>query len=589
MKYIRCFASPILIATALSGVTVFSAHASCENTSPSSRLNPTELSDHGKCWLKKHRPEEQSGLAGDLFFVQTPNGDYFSLPVKTLANMPEDAAIDLVSKGVVGMIKEDVQEIGKVAAASQELQDLRIKINRKQERLKVLRQQSSDLQEKRESLEAERDALEAVLTNENAAQTPQPVIPNDAEINDPTSPSVLESTLLATEIDAPIVLSEELPEQANLSIETLEGSATETADQAEKDNAAAKARDLAARDALPANEDELKTEEIETLEQSLGDKDGVIALLRDRQDELLTMMSESKKQLNAEIDKLNQDVKDLKKELAGVRAERKKLIEGLVEKDLTFTSSAYKSDDEIRRENGLPSKDYFEARRNQNLNSAGVSVFGITTQETPTTTVAVTTKATVLETPVYASRAAFTDVFTATPIDEENSNDAVKMRLRDCDCELVDREAAKALSGMDADDFLDGEFENAVLITNPDLSSLDDDEASQKPTSVLTAAMGFKKNSEGEYDIENLVPANENSNKVKLKSDHGIDLIFKNEKEAKTFFAAVEASVEESVATAVSKAREAYKQGYRDGYQAGYAQGFVDGYRQAESDYGIGQ
>ena len=589
MNYKKGLVSPILIATALSGVTVFSAHASCENTSPSSRLNPTELSDHGKCWLKKHRPEEQSGLAGDLFFVQTPNGDYFSLPVKTLANMPEDAAIDLVSKGVVGMIKEDVQEIGKVAAASQELQDLRIKINRKQERLKVLRQQSSDLQEKRESLEAERDALEAVLTNENAAQTPQPVIPNDAEINDPTSPSVLESTLLATEIDAPIVLSEELPEQANLSIETLEGSATETADQAEKDNAAAKARDLAARDALPANEDELKTEEIETLEQSLGDKDGVIALLRDRQDELLTMMSESKKQLNAEIDKLNQDVKDLKKELAGVRAERKKLIEGLVEKDLTFTSSAYKSDDEIRRENGLPSKDYFEARRNQNLNSAGVSVFGITTQETPTTTVAVTTKATVLETPVYASRAAFTDVFTATPIDEENSNDAVKMRLRDCDCELVDREAAKALSGMDADDFLDGEFENAVLITNPDLSSLDDDEASQKPTSVLTAAMGFKKNSEGEYDIENLVPANENSNKVKLKSDHGIDPIFKNETEAKSFFAKVEASVEESVATAVSKAREAYKQGYRDGYQAGYAQGFVDGYRQAESDYGIGQ
>ena len=582
MNYKKSLVPPILIATALSGVTVFSAHASCENTSPSSRLNPTELSDHGKCWLKKHRPEEQSGLAGELFFVQAPNGDYFSMPVKTLAQMPEEKAIDLVSKGVVGMIKEDVQEIGKVAAASQELEDLRIKINRKQERLKVLRQQSSDLQEKRDSLQAERDALTAIVTNENVAQTPQLVTPNDAEIDDPTSPSIFELPL----IDAPIVLSEELPEQANLSIETLGDSATERADQAEEDSAAAKERQIAALDALSSNEDALKSEQIEALERSLGDKEGVIALLRDRQDELLNMMSETKAQLNAEIDKLNQDVKDLKKKLAGVRKEQKKLIEGLVESDLTFTSSVHKSDDEIRRGKGLPSKDYFEARRNKNYESVGENLFDITTQETITTEVAV------LETPAYASEA-ITDVVTATPIEEENSNVAIKeelkLTLRECDCELVGHNAAEALSGIDADDFLNGEFENAVLTNNPSFSSLDDEGASQKPSNLLTSAMGFTKNSKGEYDIQNLVPSNDTSNKVKLRTEHDIDIIFKSEKEANTFFAAVEASVEESVTTAVSKAREAYKQGYRDGYDAGYAQGFVDGYRQAEQDHGIGQ
>ena len=582
MNYKKSLVPPILIATALSGVTVFSAHASCENTSPSSRLNPTELSDHGKCWLKKHRPEEQSGLAGELFFVQAPNGDYFSMPVKTLAQMPEEKAIDLVSKGVVGMIKEDVQEIGKVAAASQELEDLRIKINRKQERLKVLRQQSSDLQEKRDSLQAERDALTAIVTNENVAQTPQLVTPNDAEIDDPTSPSIFELPL----IDAPIVLSEELPEQANLSIETLGDSATERADQAEEDSAAAKERQIAALDALSSNEDALKSEQIEALERSLGDKEGVIALLRDRQDELLNMMSETKAQLNAEIDKLNQDVKDLKKKLAGVRKEQKKLIEGLVESDLTFTSSVHKSDDEIRRDKGLPSKDYFEARRNKNYESVGENLFDITTQETITTEVAV------LETPAYASEA-ITDVVTATPIEEENSNVAIKeelkLTLRECDCELVGHNAAEALSGIDADDFLNGEFENAVLTNNPSFSSLDDEGASQKPSNLLTSAMGFTKNSKGEYDIQNLVPSNDTSNKVKLRTEHDIDIIFKSEKEANTFFAAVEASVEESVTTAVSKAREAYKQGYRDGYDAGYAQGFVDGYRQAEQDYGVGQ
>ena len=599
----------ILIASALNGVVVVSAHASCENTSPSSRLNPTELSDHGKCWLKKHRPEKESGLAGDLFFVQAPNGDYFSMPVKTLAQMSEEKAIELVSVGVVEMIQQDVQEIGKVAAASQELEDLRGKINRKQERLKALRKESSDLQLRSESLRAERDALEAALTGEDAAQS---VTLNEPEVEELTGPSILELEIPATEIDAPVVLAGELPDQTSLSVdgtptETAEGTPTEEVNRTQETRLKSKKKrlkEIEERYASPANEDLQKAEDIELLQESLNRKDNVIAkkndriaryrntinnknsmisLLRDNQDTLLRLMSESKAKLHAEIDNLNKEVKSLQKELAVVRKQRKKLIKELNENDLTKNVFVSKSDDEIRRQKGLPSQEYFTARRNQNLKAAGESVFDMTAQPTVTTTVSLN------ETPVYASKAAFTDVFTATPIEEENSNVEIKLSLRECDCELVGHNAGEALDSMEADDFLNGEFENAVLITNPDLSSLDDDEASQKPTSVLTAAMGFKKNSEGEYDIENLVPANDTSNKVKLKSDHGIDLIFKNEKEANSFFAAVEASVEESVATAVSKAREAYKQGYRDGFKAGYAEGFVDGYRQAEEDYGIGR
>ena len=102
----------IVFSAAVLGSLTTAAQASCgENHANVTRLNPTELSDYQKCWLKEHKPEEKIGTVGTLFYVQATEDDYVSLPVSALLKMGEEAGAEFVTDRVMELTIRELNGI----------------------------------------------------------------------------------------------------------------------------------------------------------------------------------------------------------------------------------------------------------------------------------------------------------------------------------------------------------------------------------------------------------------------------------------------------------------------------------------------
>ena len=128
------------------GAQAFGASSAdaCGHIDNPSRFNPVELSEYQECWLDFHKPDEATGMLGNLFWVRAGDG-FVSMPVSELREAGSKKAAKavvveaVVERVVETRIVERIEEIytgrdqliaelgtgeGDVAAALEEIRSL---------------------------------------------------------------------------------------------------------------------------------------------------------------------------------------------------------------------------------------------------------------------------------------------------------------------------------------------------------------------------------------------------------------------------------------------------------------------------------
>ena len=95
--------------------------AVCNTLDKGVMYNPTELSEHTKCWLSVHQADEEFGTQGGIFWVRA-NGDYVSMRTQDLVNAgSKNAAKDVFMEKVKDEVMKDYQD--RVVGVAQEVHD----------------------------------------------------------------------------------------------------------------------------------------------------------------------------------------------------------------------------------------------------------------------------------------------------------------------------------------------------------------------------------------------------------------------------------------------------------------------------------
>ena len=549
----------LLLTTALALVgSATTAQAGCsDNNLQVTRLNPTELSGYQKCWLQEHRPDEPSGVVGNLFYFETVKGEYFSTTVESLVKMKSDAAAEYVTAQVVSATMDRVEEImnedGTVAKAG-ELQDAALDLEKKIESEIV---KADKLVKQQQNLEETIDLLEsAALEDIEAIQ----VIKEQVKANEETIASLekYSSKLEVARVrKAEDLISEAEKKALEESLATLEADNAElTADLKEARQAL-----LTLIDANIADRNDLKDKhrakiiKIETQRDDANKvKDALEAEKKVRETEILKL-TESLKDVNAELVKLQQKhertvarlektIETLRNDVKGLDMDVKDagLLQRELERKLAHTRDA-------RNENAKALKAKNE-KIEQFLTDKGF-VFNLNYE-------------------LIEDKA-----------DAENQSLGYEHWRDKRNKELAERK--KVFEDVDAfGDF--GNTEGKYV----QLYAVMDDEPHGGKRYVSTSDFGDIVNGFADREVDFVIKAGASAI---LDNDRDVGITLKPDSNAehRVTMALIEVSVKEAVEKVAKKAvdqvAEAYLQGYTDGRAAGYEEGFRDGYVAASIDY----
>jgi len=148
-------AATALLATNISVMNSAHAAGSCSHLDKGVQFNKTELSAFDKCWLNTHRPDEKSGVDGNVFWVKVGD-DFVSMPL-----------IDLRRAGS----QSDAKEMAKEKIIDETIVEKIIEITVENgETINALRNQISGFESARDAIlenlgvEAGSDALASIQT-----------------------------------------------------------------------------------------------------------------------------------------------------------------------------------------------------------------------------------------------------------------------------------------------------------------------------------------------------------------------------------------------------------------------------------------
>ena len=548
----------LLLTTALAFVgTATTAQAGCSDNNPQvTRLNPTELSGYQKCWLQEHRPEEPSGVIGNLFYFETVKGEYFSTTVESLIKMKPDAASEYVTSQVVSATMDRVEEIMKedgTLLAEAELQDVALDLEQRIENEII---KADKLVRQQKHLEETIDLLEsAALEDIEVIQgIKEQIAANEQTIAslEKFSANLQESKYVG---GAEEVLGKAERSYLERSLKFLE-----------KDNAELTTDLKTARDALRilinsniADRNDLKAKhrlkvvEIETQRDDVTKlKDALVSEKHYRDQELLRLAS-SLKSVNAELDDLKQEHEASVKKLEGSIKHWKKEVRGLdmdvedarelqikLEKQLDATREARNDNAKALRATNDKIEEF--------LNDAG-----FTWNKS--------------EDEIHA----IADV--ASSARSEKFHIDVKKKSKE--------EAAKAMESFDAfGNFgsMEGKYVQFYATMDDGKEYIETDNFGDVINGFPQREITFSVQKGGSKAL-----GLDEELKVKVNLDDGGPAL--------TIVALVEASVrqavENTVKEAVDQIKAAYDQGYKDGYIAGYEEGFRDGYLYAAQDFQV--
>ena len=552
-KYLLLTAALTLVGSATT------AQAGCsDNNLQVTRLNPTELSGYQKCWLQEHRPDEPSGVVGNLFYFETVKGEYFSTTVESIVRMKPDAAAEYVTAQVVSATMDQVEEImnedGTVAEA-EELQNAVLDIEEKIEseivRADKLVRQQHHLEETIDLLEsAAREDIEAIQVIKEQVAANEQTIASLEKYVDQLSTAKHIGTVEEIMTDAEKKALEQ-------SLATLE------ADNAELTTELKTARDalLTLINANIADRKTLRTKHRVQLEK--------IETQRDDAAKVNNALEEEKKVREAEFVSLTNNLKQVNFELDRLKQRHERTLKKL-EKTIETLQNDVKGldmdvEDARKLENELLKK-LAASREARNDNAKALRA-----------------KNEKIE--AFLNDQNFTWNMTQEQIEDVADVQTSAKGTQHWLSKSVKEIAERKKTMQDTDTF--GDFGSMYGEYLQLYAELEDD----KGYSVQGDNFGrmIQESWTKQRDIDLTIKAGAS---VILGNDKPISVSLdpNTDQSDKITMALIEVSVKEAVKNTVEKAvaevEAAYKQGYNDGHAAGYEEGYRDGYVAASQDFG---